>query len=102
MRSSRRRRKSPGLVARGRAVRPMELAEEARQRGCQIWGEMCTQLLEERLADVEPERARGSVLVLVEEPGPEAEAGAGSVASWETKTKKNQLLKDIFGTQQLK
>lgn len=66
MRSSRRRRKSPGLVARGRAVQPLQLAEEARQRGCQIWGEMCTQLLEERLADVEPERAGGSVLVLAE------------------------------------
>lgn len=80
-RSSRRRRRSPGLAARGCAAELQELAEEVGWRSCRTGRREQTRWMEERVADAGPERAMDSVLVRAEGPGPEAEFGAGSVAS---------------------
>lgn len=83
MRSSQRRRRSPGLVAKGCAAGLQELVEEAGW-SCQTWKRKQTRKLEERMADAGPERAKDSVLARAEGPEPEAESGAGSVEAWKT------------------
>lgn len=77
-----RRKRSPGLAARGRAVGPLKPAGEARRRGCRKWRRTQTQWWkEERVTDAGPGRTGGSVLVLPGGLGPEAVVGAESVAS---------------------